>query len=277
MFPVQVLCRVLGVTRSGYYAARRRPASPRAQGDVRISRRLRVLHAESRRTYGRPRLQRALRAEGLRVGDKRVRRLMRAADLRAKGRRHFRLTTDSAHPHPVAPNHLARRFAIAAPNTVWAADITALWTREGWYYLAVVLDLASRRVVGWALRPTLETELVLAALHLALGRRPVRPGLLHHSDRGSQYASAAYQQLLAHHGIRPSMSRVGDCWDNAPVESFFSGLKAELRPDQPWATRAVAHAAVADHIEHFYNRQRLHSAIGYRTPADFEAEFGAAV
>ena len=251
--------------------------SPRAHDDVRLTRRLRVLHAASRRTYGRPRLHRALRAEGLRVGEKRVRRLMRTAVLHAKGRRRFRLTTDSTHPYPVTPNHLARRFTVAAPNTVWAADITALWTREGWCYLAVVLDLASRRVVGWALRPTLETALVLAALHLALGRRPVRPGLIHHSDRGGQYASAAYQQLLASHGIIPSMSRVGDCWDNAPVESFFSGLKAELLPDHPWPTRAAAHTAVADHSEHFYNRQRLHSAIGYRTPADFEAEFGAAV
>jgi putative transposase len=271
VFPVRALCRALDVTRSGYYAWRDRPPSPRAQQDRSLVTQLRVLHTESRRTYGRPRLHQALRARGIRVGEKRVRRLMRTAGLLARGRRRFRVTTDSAHTHPVVANVLARRFAIAQPNTVWAADITALWTREGWCYLAVVLDLASRRIVGWAVRATLETELVLAALHMALGRRRIRRGLIHHSDRGSQYASAVYQQRLAAHGVVPSMSRVGDCWDNAPVESFFSGLKAELLPEQPWPRRAVAHAAIADHIEGFYNRRRLHSAIGYQSPVDFEA------
>ena len=247
---MQVLCRALEVSRSGYYAARRRPLSPRAHDDVRLTRRLRVLHAASRRTYGRPRLHRALRAEGLRVGEKRVRRLMRTAVLHAKGRRRFRLTTDSTHPYPVTPNHLARRFTVAAPNTVWAADITALWTREGWCYLAVVLDLASRRVVGWALRPTLETALVLAALHLALGRRPVRPGLIHHSDRGGQYASAAYQQLLASHGIIPSMSRVGDCWDNARSRASSAGSRPNCCPTihGPHARRPTRRSRITSSI-----------------------------
>lgn len=274
---MRVLCRALGVTRSGYYAWRHRPLSARAQHDRVLTSQLRLVHAESRRTYGRPRLHRALRARGMRIGEKRVQRLMRAAALTAHGRRRFRLTTESAHRLPVVTNQLARRFAVTTPNTVWAADITALWTCEGWCYLAVVLDLASRRVVGWAVRPTLETDLVLAALHLALGRRGVRPGLLHHSDRGRQYASVAYQQLLAAHGITPSMSRVGNCWDNAPVESFFSGLKAELLPQQPWDTHRIAHAAIADHIEAFYNRRRLHSALDFQSPADFEAHHAAAV
>ena len=274
---MRVLCRALGVTPSGYYAWRDRPPSLRAQRDVQLTAHLRLVHAESRGTYGRPRVQRALRARGIRVGDKRVARLMGAAQLHARGRRRFRVTTDSAHAQPVVPNHLARRFHIATLNTVWAADITALWTREGWCYLAVVLDLASRRVVGWAVRSTLDTALPLTALHLALGRRRVRAGLLHHSDRGSQYASAAYQAVLARHHVIPSMSRVGDCWDNAPVESFFSGLKAELVPDRPWTTRAAAAAAIADHIEGFYNRRRLHSALGYRSPVDFERHCHAAV
>jgi putative transposase len=277
LFPVRVLCRTLGVTRSGYYAWQRRPTCARVQADRQLTLQLRLVHAESRHTYGRPRLHRALRARGVRIGEKRVQRLMRAAALEARRRRPFRVTTDSRHVLPVVTNQLARRFAVATPNTVWAADITALWTRQGWCYLAVVLDLASRRVVGWAVRPTLETELVLAALHLALGRRQLRPGLLHHSDRGRQYASDAYQQLLAAHGITPSMSRVGNCWDNAPVESFFSGLKAELLPPRPWETHQAAHAAIADHIEAFYNRRRLHSALDFRSPADFEVHHAAAV
>jgi putative transposase len=277
VFPVHVLCRALGVTRSGYYAWHERGPSARAALDDRLVTRLRVLHAESRRTYGRPRLHRALRACGICIGEKRVRRLMQVAGLIAHGRRRFRCTTDSQHMQAVVANHLARRFTVAELDRVWAADMTALWTREGWCYLAVVLDLASRRVVGWAVRATLATELVLAALQMAIGRRRVRPGLIHHSDRGTQYASVAYQRVLAHYGIVPSMSRVGNCWDNAPVESFFSGLKAEIRPEHPWSTRAAAHTAIADHLEAFYNRQRLHSSIGYQSPVDFEAGFRSIV
>jgi putative transposase len=270
------LCRVLGVAPSGYYAWRRRPASARATQDAQLLRVLQVEHAASRGTYGRVRLQRALRTRGLAVGDQRVRRLMRVGRLRARQRRPFRATTDSAHPHPVAPNHVARRFTAPAPNRVWAADITALPTRDGWTYLAVVLDLYARRVVGWALEPTLETRLVLTALTRALATRRVAPGLVHHSDRGSQYASAAYQAALAARGLRPSMSRVGDCWDNAPVESFFSGLKREAMPPDGWATRGAAQRAIADHLE-FYNRRRLHSTNNYRSPVDTETALGIQV
>ena len=277
VFPVRVLCRALAVTPSGYYAWRQRPVSARAARDRQLLTTLRVVHAEHRQAYGRPRLHRELRARGIRIGEKRVRRLMRVGDLRARGRRAFRLTTDSRHTQPVAANHLARRFGVATPNTVWAADITALATREGWCYLAVVLDLASRRVVGWAVRRTLDTDGVLAALQMALNRRRVAAGAIHHSDRGRQYTSAAYQALLRAHGFIVSMSRVGDCWDNAPVESFFAGLKAELLPERPWPTVAAAHVAIADHIEAFYNRRRLHSALGYRSPADFEAQYNVAV
>jgi transposase InsO family protein len=227
-------------------------------------------------TYGRVRLQHALRTRGLAIGEKRVRRLMRAGQLHGRRRRAFRVTTDSAHAWPVVGNHLARRFRVAAPNRVWAADITALPTHEGWAYLAVVLDLYARRVVGWAVDTTLETRLVLTAVTRALATRRVPPGLIHHSDRGSQYASAVYQALLTARQVQPSMSRVGDCWDNAPVESFFSGLKREAMPDGGWATPAVAQLAVADHID-FYNRRRLHSANDYRSPMDAELALGIPV
>ena len=275
-FPVRVLCRALEVSPSGFYAAQQRPPSARAQADTAVLRRLHVVHAESRGTYGRPRLRRALRDDGLRVGDRRVQRLMRVGGLVARGRRRFRVTTDSAHQAPVAPNTLARGFAVTHPNRVWASDITALWTTEGWLYLAVLLDLASRRVVGWAADETMPTGLPLAALRQALARRSGVRGLLHHSDRGVQYASARYQAVLRHHGLRVSMSRKGNCWDNSVVESFFSTLKTELHP-ACWATRAEARAAIADYIDRFYNVRRLHSTLGYRSPADFEAHFRVAV
>ena len=273
-YPVRVLCRCLGVTRSGFYAWERRPVSRRAQQDRELLQRLRVVHAAHRRVYGRPRLHRALRHDGVRISPKRVARLMRAAGLTAQGRRAFRTTTESAHRYPVAPNHLDRRFTVAPPHQHWAADITALPTRAGWCYLAVVLDLGSRRVVGWALRDSLETELVCAALHVALGTRPAPQ--LHHSDRGTQYASHKYRELLAGRRIAVSMSRVGNCWDNAPVESFFSSLKAELVSSSRFANSRDAEIAVGDYLR-FYNQYRLHSALDYRTPAQYEAAFGLAV
>ena len=269
-YPVRRLCRWLGVTRSGFYAWCRRPPSLRSREDLVLTRRLRLIHAINHRTYGRPRLQRAMREEGYRLSEKRVARLMRAAGIQAVGRRAFRATTDSTHAWPVAANHLQRHFAPAAPHQQWAADITALPTRAGWCYLAVVLDIGSRRVVGWALRSSLETELVLAALHVALGSRPTPR--LHHSDRGAQYASSAYRRALARRGITVSMSRVGNCWDNAIVESFFSSFKAELLSHSDWPTHDDAEAAVGRYLR-FYNHQRLHSALGYRSPVTYEAAF----
>ena len=273
-YPVRLLCRCLGVTRSGFYAWCRRTPSLRSREDVLLTRRLRLIHAINRRTYGRPRLQRAMRADGYRLSEKRVARLMRAAGIRAVGRRAFRLTTDSAHTWPVAANHLQRQFAPAAPHQRWSADITALPTRAGWCYLAIVLDVGSRRAVGWAVRSSLETGLVLAALHVALGVRPAPQ--LHHSDRGVQYASYAYRDVLERRGITVSMSRVGNCWDNAIVESFFSSLKAELLSQSDWRTHEEAEAAVASYLR-FYNHQRLHSALGYRSPITYEAAFPTAV
>ena len=275
-FPIRTLCRALEVTPSGYYAWRTRPVSARRQHDLALVRRLQVIHAEHRHAYGRPRLQHALRREGIRLGDRRLRRLMRAGQLTARGRRRYRVTTDSGHQQPVAPNLLARRFDVPRPNRWWAGDITFVWTAEGWLYLAVLIDLASRRVVGWSLQSTLQTALPLAALRQALARRPVPRGLGHHSDRGVQYASDQYQVVLQQHRIRVSMSRRGDCWDNSVVESFFSSLKAELHP-ATWPTREDARTAITDYIERFYNCQRLHSALGYCSPADFEAQLKVAV
>jgi transposase InsO family protein len=270
-YPLGMLCRCLEVTRSGYYAWATRGTSRRTQVDQQLTRQLQVAHADSRGTYGRPRLHAVLRARGIRVSAKRIARLMQAAHLVARGRRRYRVTTDSAHAYPIAPNRLHRRFGVTRLNTVWAADITACPTRSGWCYLAVILDLASRRVVGWALARTLDATVVRAALTRALAtRRPTRP-LLHHSDRGCQYASTAYRQQLQAAGLRVSMSRVGNCWDNAPVESFFSTLKTEVLPVRPWVDQHAAYAAIRDYIDDFYNRRRLHSSLDYVSPIAFEA------
>jgi putative transposase len=268
-YPMRVLCRTLQVSRSGFYAWQQRGPSARARQDAHLIPRLRLVHAQHRRAYGRPRLHEALRATGIRISPKRVGRLMRAAGLVAQGRRRFRITTDSTHAWPAAANHLDRHFAVRTPHTVWAADITALWTQRGWCYLAVVLDLGSRRVVGWAIRDSLAAGLVHAALHVALATRPAPQW--HHSDRGVQYASHDYRTLLARHGIAVSMSRVGNCWDNAPVESFFSSLKAELVSTATWPSPQEAATAIADYLR-FYNHTRLHSTLGYRSPVQYERE-----
>jgi transposase InsO family protein len=274
---VRVLCRTLGVSASGFYAWQARPApSPHQQHDEVLRHELRVVHGASRGAYGSPRLHAALRQAGHRVGRKRVMRLMRLDGLRGRLRRRYRPTTVSDPAAQPAANHLARRFTVAAPNRVWAADITAMPTSEGWLYLAVLVDLWSRRIVGWALRPTMNTDVVCAALHVAVARRAWRHGLLHHSDRGTQYTSERYQALLRAYGFRCSMSRPGNCYDNAPVESFFRTLKTELGL-QTTATRRQAATAVAEYIEGFYNRERLHSALHYQSPAAFEATHMAAV
>ena len=277
IYHVTTMCRVLEVSRAGYYAWRARPLCERVQADRVLTDKIREIQQQVRQRYGSPRVRMELRALGIPCGKHRVARLMRQAGLGAKSARPFRVTTQSAHPHPIAPNVLARQFApatnpqLAARDRVWAADITYVPTQEGWLYLAVVLDLASRRVVGWALRTRVDQELALAALRMALAQRGARGGL-HHSDRGVQYASAAYQRVLAAAGFTPSMSRVGDCWDNAVVESFFATLTKELLGDEVFATRAEACRALFEFIEIWYNRQRRHSTLGYRTPVEFEAQ-----
>ena len=273
---VATLCRVLGVSKAGYYAWAKRAPSARAAGDAALATAIRAVHAESGRTYGSPRVHRELRDRGRRHGVKRVARVMRAHGIRAKATRRFRVTTQSAHAHPVAPNVLGRRFDEARPDRVWVGDITYLSTREGWLYLAVVLDLATRRVVGWAMRHTLERGLTLDALAMAVQRRRPGPGVLQHTDRGSQYACRDYRAALAAHGMTCSMSRKGDCWDNAVAESFFATLKRELADGAEWRTRDEARTAVFRYIEAWYNRRRRHSTLGYVSPEQFERQLKAA-
>jgi putative transposase len=269
-FPVTVLCRTLAVSRAGFYAAQARPPAARARADNRLAVEIVAIHGESRQRYGSPRVHAELRARGQGVSRKRVARLMRHQGLAARRRRRFRVTTDSTHPFPVAANVLARRFAARAPDVVWVTDITYIPTGEGWLYLAVLLDLCSRAIVGWAMSDRITRQLTLDALGMALARRQPPRGLLHHSDRGSQYASGDYQTQLTRHGVVGSMSRRGDCWDNAVAESFFATLKVELVHDTLWPTRAAARTALFDYIEVFYNQQRRHSSLGFLSPLAFE-------
>lgn len=273
-FPIRLMCTALSVSRSGYYAWLSRPKAQKAQVDEKLSRAIRASHRRARGTYGSPRVTQDLKSEGHQVGRQRVARLMREQGLQGLPRRRFRVTTTSDPSLAVAPNRLARAFQVEEINHTWASDLTYLGTEQGWLYLAVVLDLASRRVVGWSLGEDLSAELPLRALRMALGHRSAAQ--LHHSDRGCQYASAAYRAELAKNKIECSMSRRGNCWDNAPVESFFSTLKRELVDRSPWQTRAQARADVFDYLEVFYNRQRRHSSLGYLSPADHEASLLAA-
>jgi len=269
-FPVRLLCRMLQVSRAGFYAWQTRPPAPRAQADQRLGLEIAAIHAESRQRYGSPRIHAELVDRGCRTSRKRVARLMRVHGLAARRRRRFCVTTQSRHPFPIAPNVLARQFDRAHPDQAWVTDITYIPTGEGWLYLAVILDLCSRFAVGWAMSTRITDDLTLDALAMALGRRHPPQGLLHHSDRGSQYASGDYQRALGAHGIVCSMSRRGDCWDNAVAESFFATLKVELVHDATWATRAVARTDLFDYLELFYNGQRGHSALGYLSPRAFE-------
>ena len=269
-YAVRRLCRVLEVTPSGYYAWLHRGPSAHQRDNDRLQVRIRAIHTASRGTYGSPRICEQLRQDGVPVGRARVARLLQDMGLIGLPVKRFRHTTDSDHQRPVAPNVLDRNFDATQPNERWSTDITYLWTWEGWLYLAVILDLFSRRVVGWAVQPHLRAELALEALHMALGRRVPDAGLVHHSDRGVQYAADAYQRVLRNHAIVCSMSRKGDCWDNAVSESFFATLKTELIHRQPWPTRRRAKDAVAEYIEGFYNPYRLHSSLGYVSPNDYE-------
>jgi putative transposase len=271
VWPLSVLCSVLGVARSGFYAWGKRSVSRRRQRQEQLLEAMREIHGQRhKRSYGSPRMQRELVAQGHRVSENTVARLMRQSGLRATTARKFRHTTDSNHRLPVAPNVLDRQFEARGPNEKWVSDITYVWTDEGWLYLAAVEDLYSRKVVGWSLGERLTSELVNEALRMAIGRQLPMVDLLAHSDRGSQYASGSYQRLLASRGITCSMSRKGNCWDNAPMESFFATLKKELVHQERYATREEARQSLFEYIEVFYNRVRRHSAIGYQSPTRFE-------
>jgi len=269
-FPITLLCKTVGVSRSGYYDWRKAKPSERRKMNDRLLAEIRSIHERHRQRYGSPRIHAELVDQGHRVGKNRVARLMRENGLKARPRRRFRRTTESGHKLPVAPNALERRFTATAPNQAWVGDITYVWTVEGWLYLAVLLDLCSRRVVGWAMRKSLAKDLAIAALKQALTcRRPV-PGFMHHTDRGCQYASHDYRLLLERHGAECSMSRVGDCWDNAVAESFFATLKKELVHGCLFFTRSEAYDAISDYIENYYNPERRHSAAGNLSPINFE-------
>jgi putative transposase len=269
---VKTLCDLYHVSRSGYYAWRQAQASPRAQRDLSLKSRIATIHAQSRGTYGSPRVTVELREQGERVGRHRVARLMRSTGLQGRQRRRYRVvTTDSRHNEPIAPNHLGAIAVPQLPDRVWVSDLTYVPTDEGWLYLAGVMDRCSRFLVGWAMGDTLEASLPITAMKMALQRRRPARGLLHHSDRGVQYASAPYRALLADHRVIASMSRKGNCYDNAAMEAFWSTLKNELVHRCRFATRAEARTAIFDYIEGFYNRSRRHSALGYKSPLAYES------
>lgn len=274
-FPVAPMCRLLEVTRAGYYAYAKKPPPEQRPAEVKLRAKVARIHEQSRGTYGSPRVLAALRASGFPASKRRVERTMRALGLRARPRGRFRTTTKANPKHPVAPNILNRQFAASRPNERWVTDITYIWTSEGWCYLAAILDLFSRRIVGWALDATLNTSLPLRALDQALRCRAPAPGLQHHSDRGCQYTSQDYRAKLEALGIEVSMSRKGNCWDNAVAESFFATLKTELIHGRTWTSRIELRAAVFEYIEIFYNRQRLHSTLDYKTPDQVEKEHAA--
>jgi putative transposase len=275
-YPIRLMCRALAVSPAGYYAWRARPESVRGAVNRALVATIRMIHRESRETYGSPSIWDALLKQGHCVGEHRIARLMRQEGIRAKTVKKWRATTQSNHRLPIALNTLNRQFTVTQPNRVWAGDITYVWTTEGWLYLAVVLDLYSRLVIGWAMGHRLTVDLAERALIMALANRTPTAGLLHHSDRGSQYAATSYQRLLDAHGITTSMSRQGNCWDNACVESFFGTLKRELVYHRHYTTREDARQDIFEYIEVFYNRKRRHSTLGYDSPAEYEARTAVA-
>ncbi len=271
-YPVELACDVLEVSRSGYYAWRDRPDSASATRRAALAAKVKAVHEANRRVYGSPRVCAALAASGERVCENTVAKVMREQQIRARTSRKFvPRTTDSRHEQPVAANVLGRQFDADLPDRKWAADITHIPTDEGWLYLAGVIDLCSRKIVGWSMADHMRTDLVADALRMAVTRRGPAPGLLHHSDRGVQYASDDYQHLLRTNGVACSMSGKGDCWDNAVMESFWGTLKTELVNPEHYASREQARASIFEYIEVFYNRHRLHSSLGYVSPEQFEA------
>jgi len=271
-WPVVHQCRLLGVQRSTYYDWCDRPCRVIPLEELALRRRMKELFRASRDSLGSRTLLENLREEGFKLGRDRTRCLMKVLNLKVKQKHKYKVTTDSKHHLPVAENVLNREFSLTGPNQAWGTDITFLWTREGWIYLAVVIDLYSRRVVGWALDRWMKKALVIRALMMAINLRKPPPGLIHHSDRGSQYASHAYQALLKQHGMICSMSRKGNCWDNAPVERFFSSLKREWTGDRLYRTREQAIADVREYVAVYYNSKRLHSTLGYKTPMNYEKD-----
>jgi putative transposase len=269
-YPVNLLCSLLDVSRSGYYAWCARPPSQRGIADRELAAEIRAIHERSEQRYGSPRIHEELGANDTHVGRKRVARLMKEGGISAQTKRRFVKTTDSNHDFPIAPNLLNRNFTADAPNETWAGDITYLDTQQGWLYLAVLIDLYSRRVVGWAMSERIDTALAMSALDMALAQRRPPHGLIHHTDRGSQYASHDYRRALRDVGAECSMSRKGNCWDNAVAESFFASLRKELTNRVAFVSRDAARSSVFQYIEAFYNRARRHSTINYQSPIDFE-------
>jgi putative transposase len=269
-WPVRLMCRALHVSAAGYYDWRGRPRSVRTQRREALVVAIKVVHVEAKARYGSPRIHAELVARGRPCNVKTVARLMREHGIAAKTKRRFRCTTDSNHDHPVAENIVNRAFEPTVVNRTWTADITYVPTGEGWLYLAVVEDLYSKQIVGWSMGSRIDSRLVVAALEMALADRRPDPGLVAHSDRGSQYASEHYQGTLARHGITCSMSRRANCWDNSPMESFFASLKKELVHGETYATREEARASLFEYIEVFYNRIRRHSSLGYKSPVEYE-------
>lgn len=274
-YPVTVLCTTMQVHRSGYYSYLKTTANLSDPEETILLAEVNELHKESSKSYGTRRMAKGLQAKGHKVGRYRARSLMNKAGIVCKQRRRFRVTTNSDHCYPIAKNVLNREFTTTVPNRVWVADITYLWTQEGWLYLSVVLDLFSRRVVGWSVASHMREELVRNAFLMALGRRQPDKDLMHHSDRGCQYASEDYRMLLDEYGVTVSMNRKGNCWDNAVMERFFGSLKSERTNGKVYLTRESAKADLVDYIEMFYNSKRLHSTLGYRSPMQYENEMVA--
>jgi len=272
MLPIERLCRIMNVSPRGYRAFRRRPLSLSQRKDMVVLAHIREQFRLSLGSYGRPRMTEELKELGLAVGHRRIGRLMRENGIAVKRNRKFKATTDSNHSFNIAPNLLIRDFSAARPNQKWAGDISYVWTREGWLYLAVVLDLHSRRVIGWAVSNRMKRDLAIRALEMAIALRRPPKGCIHHTDRGSQYCSHDYQKILRQHDFKVSMSGTGNCYDNAAIETFFKTIKAELIWRRPWPTRRHAELAIFEYINGFYNPRRKHSALGWKSPLAFEAQ-----